>query len=73
MEDILGGYGMCAYWAVDQEKESLMWAVFYEKACSLVCNEFVTRDYTVLYLVSKLAQAGPHQNARQNLRHGQVI
>ena len=26
---------------------------------SLVCNEFVTRDYTVLYLVSKLAQAGP--------------
>ena len=32
---------------------------------SLVCNEFVTRDYTVQkYLVSKLAQAGPHQNAR---------
>ena len=40
---------------------------------SLVCDEFVTRDYTVLYLVSKLAQAGPHQNARQNLWHGQVI
>ena len=29
---------------------------------SLVCNEFVTRDYTVLYLVSKLAQAGTQSN-----------
>ena len=29
---------------------------------SLVCNEFVTRDYTVLYLVSKLAQAGTPSN-----------
>ena len=29
---------------------------------SLVCNEFVTRDYIVLYLVSKLAQAGTPSN-----------
>ena len=52
-----------------KEKEHNVSCFFMKRYVSLVCDEFVARDYTVLYLVSKLAQAGPHQNACQNLRH----
>ena len=64
---------MCLLGSGPRKREHNVSCFFMKRYVSLVCNEFVTPDYTVLYLVSKLAQAGPHQNARQNLRHGQVI
>ena len=52
---------MCAYLGSGPRKREQNMSFFMKRYVSLVCNEFVTRDYTVLYLVSKLAQAGTHR------------
>ena len=62
---------MCLLGSGPRKREHNVSCFFMKRYVSLVCNEFVTRDYTVLYVVSKRAQA--RQNARQNLGHGQVI
>ena len=50
---------MCAYLGSGPRKiEHNVSCFFMKRYVSLVCNEFVARDYTVFYLVSKLALAG---------------
>ena len=49
---------MCLLGSGPRKREHNVSCFFMKRYVSLVCNEFVTRDYTVLYLVSKLAQAG---------------
>ena len=56
----LGHVGLLGQWT--KKKRAQCELFFMKRYVSLVCNEFVTRDYTVLYLVSKLAQAGAPSN-----------